>query len=655
VHFRNERLGVSKNFKDDLNIHYRNILQINTQLKTVLDDEEAESELRDLLKEKLEYAVGRLVSGGKVYGKYRRGILHIIKGKDGLIRGHLSGKRTDYSGRTVIVCDPTLALDEASIPESLWEQVLTGVNKSEKPIALLNRQPSLHRYSFQAFRLSCHQLDNVIRLNPFVCKPFNADFDGDTIAIHVPRTSEAEIEAHKLLPSRNLLSQANGKLVLGFDKDIALAAAYITYHPEINTGEEVPLVDAGEVSINGKDFWEECTVHGIKTTAGRLVLRRIFGDVPISNRCMDKEAWLNNLEKLAKQVFKKEPDIFIQFSNEISALFSDILRESGLSLSFSDFATTIDSEKYSDKYPTFLWLLRQSGKYGKRLETQIVKKWGKMRRPGMDNDQTEPIESCLIKGHSVKDYLISAHGARAGLVDKGLITAHSGHLLRDWIYWFQNIYIVENDCKTSKGMMPDKIEKNQLLKFRFDKNGALIEKIHDDTLFRSPLTCNAKDSENHRGICQKCYGINPATGDLPTIGLPVGILAAQAVGERVSQETLKSFHEGGRKEDQKKGLTLVKYLRDMFPPENKSADSEVEKLIEIYKHFSESSRPSLVHFEVILLGYKLKKFTNSILGDMAKSQAPSNLLKMAVKTSNDNLFTAVSKIVSGRITNTGPK
>jgi hypothetical protein len=93
VYFRHERLGVSKNFQDDLNIHYRNILQINAQFKAVLCDEKAESELRDLLKGKLEYAVGMLVSGGKIYGKRRRGILDIIKGKEGLIRGHLSGNR----------------------------------------------------------------------------------------------------------------------------------------------------------------------------------------------------------------------------------------------------------------------------------------------------------------------------------------------------------------------------------------------------------------------------------------------------------------------------------------------------------------------------------------------------------------------------------
>ena len=166
----------------------------------------------------------------EIHGNHRRGIIDILKGKEALVRGHMSGKRVDYSGRAVIIGDPALSLDEARIPDELWDKILPDVPKDEKPLVLLNRQPSLHRYSIQAFRVSCHRRGDVICINPFVCKPFNADFDGDNIAIHVPRTDQAKNEAEKLLPSRNLLSNANGKMVLGFDKDFALAAAYITYN-----------------------------------------------------------------------------------------------------------------------------------------------------------------------------------------------------------------------------------------------------------------------------------------------------------------------------------------------------------------------------------------------------------------------------------------
>ena len=92
------------------------------------------------------------------------------------------------------------------------------------------------------------------------------------------------------------------------------------------------------------------------------------------------------------------------------------------------------------------------------LETQITQELGKMRRPGREDAWTEPIKSNLINGHTEEDYFFSAHGARAGLVDKGLITAHSGHLLRDWIYRLQHLYIVQEDCGSSEGLDADKFD-----------------------------------------------------------------------------------------------------------------------------------------------------------------------------------------------------
>ena len=139
--------------------------------------------------------------GGNVNGKFRRGIKNILEGKRKLVRGHLAGKRADYSGRAVIIGDPGMPIDEAGIPDTIWDKLFPGIDKSENPMILLNRQPSLHRYSIQAFRASWHRRGDVICLNPFVCKPFNADFDGDTIAVHIPRKPDAIKEAETLLPT----------------------------------------------------------------------------------------------------------------------------------------------------------------------------------------------------------------------------------------------------------------------------------------------------------------------------------------------------------------------------------------------------------------------------------------------------------------------
>jgi len=655
IYFRHERLGFSKDFQDDLNIHYRNVLQKNSQLKTVLEDKKSEKELHDLLKKKLYYAVEKLFSGGRIYGKYRRGIKDILKGKEGLVRGHMSGKRADYSGRAVIVCDSKLQLDEASVPENIWDKILPDVKKTEKPIVLMNRQPSLHRYSIQAFRVSCNGQGDIIGLNPFICKPFNADFDGDTIAIHVPRTAHAKNEAEKLLPTRNLLSQSNGKIVLGFDKDISLSASYITYHPEIDFDEEIPFTSENELSLEDKDLWDELVINGVRTTVGRLLLRRMFGEVSIPNRRMDKMLWNYSLEKLTGEAITKGSHIIIRFTEQISQLFAYALKRSGLSLSLMDFTNLGENDQSKIQKPSFLWLLRESGKYDKGLETQITIKRGQMRRPGNDDVLTYSINSCLIGGHTEKEYLCSAHGARSGLVDKGLITSYSGHLLRDLIYRLQHIYIIKKDCRTSNGLNAEEVNRDQILYKRFDEDGLLIKDIKQDMLFRTPLTCQATDSSNHPGICQKCYGYDPATGHLPEIGLPVGILAAQAIGERVAQETLRSFHTGGVKEEEKKGLALVKYLRNIFSNKNKNKLSEVEKLNEIYNQFPSSNRPSLVHFEVILFGYKTKKERNNFLNRLAYSQAPRELFKSAVKNSRDDLYDVISRIVSGRMIDTGPR
>ena len=345
-----------------------------------------------------------------------------------------------------------------------------------------------------------------------------------------------------------------------------------------------PLPVKDEVPLENKDFWDELTVQGIKTTAGRLRIKRLFGDVPVLNRCMDKKRWFHNLERLAQRASKEDPEIFVRFTYNICSLFQDALKRSGLSLSLPDFSAVRGDLSSDDSAPSLLWFLRKTGKYDQDLEKQIVLKRGQMRRPGRDDELTESIESCLMNGHSESEYLCSAHGARAGLVDKGLITSYSGHLLRDMIFRLQHLYIVEKDCRTSKGLIAEKFDYGQIIGTRFGADGNLVTEITKDTQVRSPLTCMAKDAGNHHGICQKCYGLDPATGKLPEIGLPVGILAAQALGERVSQETLKSFHTGGIKESEVKGLALVRYLRKALSEKIKI--SAEEKLIDIFGTFS---------------------------------------------------------------------
>jgi hypothetical protein len=504
ISFRNERLGFYKNFQNDLNILYQNVIIQNNRIFSLNENEKVKKEQLSQASERLNKALEYLFFGGMVGGKERIGFTGILEGKKGLIRRHLAGKRTDFSGRAVIIGDPFMPLNEAGIPDALWNQLFPDVGKIEKPILLLNRQPSLHRNSIQAFRASWHCRGDVISLNPFVCRPFNADYDGDNIAVYIPQKPEALLEAEKLLPSQNLLSQANGNVVLGFDKDIALAAAYLTYDLNLESEDDVPLTDENNLPLEKRSFWEKENVNGVETTVGRLLMRRLFGEIPIKNQTMNQDQWRISIEQVNNTALRKDSSIIESFTQNIANLFDQKLKSSGLSLSLMDFQ--FFSNEKETAYPSMLWLMRQIGKYGTDLENQIMKERGPMRRPGRISEYTSSIESNLINGHTEKDYFISAHGARSGLVDKGLITAHSGHLLRDWIYLLQDLYIVQDDCGTTEGLHADNFDTGQILGKRFDIAGSIIENVGESTMFRTPLKCQAKDENGHPGICQKCYG-----------------------------------------------------------------------------------------------------------------------------------------------------
>jgi hypothetical protein len=659
VHFRKERLAVVDNFENDLNLLYRNVIISNSRLKVLIENKAPEPILKNG-REKLFQSVDSLFLGTKTLA----GLVGILKGKKGLLRGHLAGKRVDFSGRAVIVGDPTIGLDEVHLPKAIWLKVFGHLDSPEDGyrVVLLNRQPSLHRYSIQAFQAFSHDQGEVIRINPYVCRPFNADFDGDTMAIHVPKKSQALNEAEKLFPSVNLFSQANGGLVLGFGGDLSLGVVYLSHHPEIYSHAEVPLTDENVLAIENSDYLEEKTVSGIRTTVGRLLLRRVFKSVAIPNQCLDVQggAWKEALEKVAHQGSQS----IKRFTSELGRLLSQILKNSGLSLSVSDFTnldehfnSTLDEEAKKDN-PHFLWLSRQAGAKGDLKH--LIGPRGGMRRPGTERS-SNIIKSGLIRGHSEEEYLLSAHGARAGLVDKGLNTAPAGLLLRALVYKLQKIYILCEDCGTTEGLNLDRgpahhlIGRYKLDGLRVDPARIVLRGKQEESLFyfRSPFKCKARNSLGEEGICQICYGIDPATGKLPEIGLPVGILAAQAVGERAAQLTLRTFHTGGGTE-----VTLdLDMLRKKIFRSKVSGDEAASRwiawMMDRFGHHPDP--PRQVHFEIILRGVTEQNSERDLLSEVAFSNVGSNLLYGAASRAEDRLEGVISRIVSGRLLDAVPK
>lgn len=642
--FRIEK-SEATNFHDNLNILYQHVIVANNKLMSSLKNNDSEKENEKWTKI-LEKRIGNLFFGIREM----EGVYDILRGKKGLIRGHLAGKRADYSGRAVIVADPELDLDEVSIPKVLWDRFFPDISPSEKPLLLINRQPSLHRYSFLSFKAVVHQFGNVIGMNPFVCRPFNADFDGDTVSIHIPKLPAAKKEAGMLLPSHNLLSQANGKPVLGFEKDIALGIVYITHHPGINTDSTIPFTTEEEIPLMDLSVWEKVVCQNTETTVGRLLFRRLFPkSIIVPNRSIDSKLW----DRLLSELFvlatsNRNSQLINDFTRELCRVLIPILKHSGLSLSLNNFKT-LDVLSHDKDMPSFLLLLSKTGKYNANLENQIIKSRGIMRKPGSD-DLTKEVPSNLMEGHSETEYLTTAHGARSGLVDKGVITAPAGSAMRKWIYHLQHLYIVQEDCRSKLGLSYGSIDPNQIIGIRYDVNSNLITEFNENEIFRSPLTCQAQDENGNHGICAKCYGHDPSTGRLPEIGLPVGILASQALGERVSQESMKSFHTGGTQkaeESEKAGIELIEALQESLSQYKDGKTDPLQTIQKMWQCFPKSSKPRLIHFEVLLKGCTDEY--NSLMSDIAKTQDKRQIFIMAGNEHSDNLFSVMSRIISGRI------
>jgi hypothetical protein len=237
-------------------------------------------------------------------------------------------------------------------------------------------------------------------------------------------------------------------------------------------------------------------------------------------------------------------------------------------------------------------------------------------------------------------------------------------LLRRLIYDLQNVYIVEADCNCGDGLAASDSDIGAL-EGRYGIDGRMIKipptgggsvsKSCSPLIYRSPYKCQAKDVSGQWGICQKCYGVDPATGVDPELGLAVGILAAQAVGERATQVALSGFHKGGKR----KGIKPAELQRMIYKPKGGAEnDDEVSKRIsDMVRCFKElGAAPRQVHFEVILAGIKRKdSFVEDFLADLVYARVADTLRSGAARKVSDNIYGVISRIVSGKLLGTGPK
>jgi DNA-directed RNA polymerase subunit beta' len=659
----------------DLNDLYRRVINRNNRLKKLLDLNAPEIIIRNE-KRMLQEAVDALLDNGRhgrpVLGSNNRplkSLSDMLKGKQGRFRQNLLGKRVDYSGRSVIVVGPELKLHQCGLPKRMalelfepfiikklrergfvhtikgakrmverakievWD-ILDDVIK-DHPV-LLNRAPTLHRLSVQAFEPILIE-GKAIRIHPLVCTAFNADFDGDQMAVHVPLSLEAQMEARLLMLSiNNIFSPADGRPITTPTQDIILGLCYLTKIKPKAKGEGRVMSDSdetlsayadGAIGLHAKikvRVFEQYDLAEAKYTKEKALVETTVGRI-IFNLHLPKDFGFVNLELNKKNVGQIVASCYKRFGHDTTIKLLDSLKTlgfeyatiGGISISIDDleipeekkeFITEAkqevakvedqyrkgiitDGERYNkiidiwthttDKVSDLvfkkmdpfnpIFMMADSGARGSRLQVrQLAGMRGLMAKPSGEIIEN-PITASFREGLTVLEYFISTHGARKGLADTALKTADAGYLTRRLVDVAQEVIITEVDCGTLNGIsLSSIVEGDEVvvsLKERVMGRVALdnvVDVITDETIvaageliteekaeqlekigiekirIRSVLTC-----ESDRGICAKCYGKDLARDGLVELGMAVGIIAAQSIGEPGTQLTMRTFHIGG--------------------------------------------------------------------------------------------------------------
>ena len=536
----------------DLNDLYRRVINRNNRLKRLQQLSAPDIIIRNE-KRMLQEAVDALFDNSKrkrvVKGASNRplkSISDMLKGKQGRFRQNLLGKRVDYSGRSVIVVGPELKLWQCGLPTKMAlelfkpfimkklvdKDIVYNIKKAkllveqespevfaildevvrEHPV-MLNRAPTLHRLGIQAFEPVLVE-GKALKLHPLVCHAFNADFDGDQMAIHVPLTQAAQMECWTLmLSARNLLDPANGKTIVYPSQDMVLGIYYLTKIKPSGKGTGKRFSSINEVllaaEVKNIDYEAEIKVpiqkapyNGavVSTTAGRIIFNEEMpAEVDYVNELLgDKE-----LKKLIEKVLKeKGPWLTVKMVDAIKSVGYRYATFFGATISMGDIlvppekAAMVDKankevegimkqyhqghitqdERYNRVVEVWsrtneeltnavmktleadkegfntIYMMAASGARGSRNQIrQLAGMRGLMAKPNGDIIEL-PIRANFKEGLSVIEFFISTNGARKGLSDTALKTADAGYLTRRLVDIAQNVVINEDDCGTINGI-----------------------------------------------------------------------------------------------------------------------------------------------------------------------------------------------------------
>lgn len=579
-------------------------------------------------------------------------ILEKMSKKEGLIRGNILGKRIDFSGRAVIVPDPTLKMEECSLPYLMFLELFklkiakkiiavgrfkkindaldfiddcievnnpilfnTCVEIAKDEVCLLNRQPSLHRLSLLGYKTKV-SLDKVIKIHPLSCPPFNADFDGDQMAVYVPISEVTKQEIlDRLLVIRNLTNPSNGSLSTTPGQDVILGIYAVSHEifPELQY----------DVDCKGKTI-----------KADRKLLNDCFPedypviDEPVTGKIIN--AYLSDVNK--------------RYSNEITAEVLDKIKFLGFKYSTLFGATLsldecfIDGclEKRDSLYESddireqldmvskeeTTQFLRDNFKYAYMIESGARGSWDQARqivltRGFISNFRgqiiQEPIKHSFINGLTQKEFFNSTYGSRKGLLDVALNTGTSGYLSRKLIFACANLQLDETDDCGTTDLIPiyvdDEKKGRMLIGKWFLEDGKLIKITEFNYLGYIGKTINARTPVfcKNPKICKTCYG---ELHDMLDSNF-IGVIAAQSLGECNTQLVLRTFHTSGvavlnkdddgssadmAQQDIVADLSTVSKLLHKFP----KGTVPHELVAKLYTCYNTSRTIHHVHFECVV-------------------------------------------------------
>ncbi|MCX8008860.1 MAG: DNA-directed RNA polymerase subunit beta' [Patescibacteria group bacterium] len=684
----------------DLNDLYRRVINRNNRLKHLINLGAPEIILRNE-KRMLQEAVDSLIDvtqrpSSRAVIQPLKSLSDMLRGKQGRFRQNLLGKRVDYSGRSVIVVGPELSLNQCGIPKEmalemfkpfvLRELIVRGIAPNVKnaknvlerrtpevfdileeitknhPV-LLNRAPTLHKLGIQAFYPILIE-GSAIRIHPCVCAGYNADFDGDQMAIHIPLSEESQREAKNLMmPIHNLLKPADGSPITVPNKEMVLGCYYLT------------TIDAKYADIKEEDLK---TYSGVEEALyayeiGKLPLRypfRIYIDksymITTVGRLLFNEALPNDLRYVnapvkAATVKSLITKALAKYSKEEVVQLIDRIKDIGFmgaticgGLSVSVFDCEMIEEKgqivaeaerkvaeIDENYQMGLITIEEKKRLANEVWIDVTeriadKTWEKLT---MDNpvkmiidsggaraskDQLKqlsaikglvvdplgkivelPTKSNYREGLSIFEYVTSTRGSRKGLTDSALKTADAGYLTRRLCDVAHDAIIRMEDCGGTEGWEITRDEyrtasfASRIVGRHLAKDvttpdgktilipvGEYITEKHIDILdahnvqsvvIHSPLTCQARV-----GLCVKCYGRDFSTNAVVEIGTPVGIIAAQSIGEPGTQLTMRVRHAGGIIGlDVTQGLPRVEELFEVRTPKVFSPLADIAGIVEI--------------------------------------------------------------------------